>query len=360
MKTLLITISVIITAFLIVRIAANREPQENTLAVTAPTPDTTANPTKTLMPERSLKQKSALPVVNYYNQDNLTIEKPNDNYRYDNVQLYPIYASAKFLNHHKNIGPYLSLQEALAHHNISIMETGEQEGGEVNTLFIENTSPDTVIIMGGEVIRGGKQDRMIANDFMVLPHSGKIDIDVFCVEHNRWMAHDVDAAFTVATGVAPANVRQAAKTSDAQMQVWEEVEALYKSYPDVEVEEDTKALAPVLDSEDMKDYLEPYYDKLQNIVWPTHVVGIVAVMDGNVVGCDIFAQHQLFTKYYKSLLHSYCGKLHASSYEEPMPYAKVKSFFKTILHDETALEAKINEQGTQLKNGQYRIHAAVY
>ena len=148
-----------------------------------------------------------------YHSENLYIEPPSEKYRYASLQLYPIFASPFFLTHHQHLGPYLSLQEAMDQKKIVITElTGKEDQhtapsatqehdseldeAEVNRLFVENISSDTIIILGGEVVRGGKQDRMIAQDFMVLPHSGKLDIAVFCVEHGRWTgSEEVQTSF---------------------------------------------------------------------------------------------------------------------------------------------------------------------
>ncbi len=135
------------------------------------------------------------PPTGNYNQHHLSLENDND-LRCDNLQLYPVYASSAFIKYHKNLGPYLSLEEALAQEKILITEFSEAasqapdptgrnteqliiDGARVNTLFVENISADTIIILGGELIRGGKQDRMIAQDFMLPPHSGKVDVGVY-------------------------------------------------------------------------------------------------------------------------------------------------------------------------------------
>ena len=52
----------------------------------------------------------------------------------------------------------------------------------MNELAVENNSADTVFIQVGDIVRGGNQDRMITN-FILSPHSGKLPIDAFCVEH---------------------------------------------------------------------------------------------------------------------------------------------------------------------------------
>jgi hypothetical protein len=292
-----------------------------------------------------------------FTNEHLKINNADENYCHDNLQLYPIYASAAFLNYHKKLGPYLSLEMALAKNIILITELAGDDQAEVNKLFIENISADTIIILGGEVIRGGKQDRMIAQDFMLKPKSGALDIDVYCVEHNRWQAEDVKASFNITLGVAPVNVRQAVKEANSQEQVWEEVEELYDAY---QVEEETKALADALADEKLNKDIQPYLDKLMAIRWPTNVVGVIAVRGNEIVGCDVFAQHALFTRYYAALLKSYCGNVYNARHKGSLPYDAVNAYFATVFRSDTSLVTVVQENGTQLMLGKYRIHVAIY
>ena len=309
-----------------------------------------------------------------YHSENLYIERPSEKYRYGSLQLYPIIATPFFLNYHRQLGPYLSLQEALEQKKILVTELtgkvdqriapsarGEQDQtldeADVNTLFVENISSDTIIILGGEVVRGGKQDRMIAEDFMILPHSGKLDIEVYCVEHGRWAAADATADFEMAMDVAPHKVRRAAKAEAAQQEVWEKVADLNN---DLEVIAPTDALASGLANGKMKESIQPYKKQLEKIDWPENVVGVIAVMGNEIVGLDIFAQHQLFIKYYSSLLSSYCSDAYALRDNAIKPYSDVQSFLNTLISNEAAFDKHIRENGTQLEHHGYRIHGAVY
>jgi hypothetical protein len=233
----------------------------------------------------------------------------------------------------------------------------EPDAAEVNRLFVENISSDTIIILGGEVVRGGKQDRMIAQDFMVLPHSGKLDIAVFCVEHGRWTGSEEVSTFQIAMDVAPNKVRRAAKAAAPQEKVWEEVADLTKS---LDVSTPTEALASAVDDSKMEESRQPYKKQLEKIDWPESVVGVIAVMGKEIVGLDIFAQHQLFIKYYPSLLSSYCSDAYALRDSAVMPYAEVQSFLNTLISNEATFDKRIQEHGTQLENHGYRIHGAVY
>src|SRR5438309_860922 len=92
---------------------------------------------------------------------------------------------AVYLIHGEDVIPgksFLTLQEALENNKIVLHETGT-----VAQLTIENVSRDTeVFIQSGDIVKGGRQDRVIAYDLIVPPQSGRVPINSFCVEAGRW------------------------------------------------------------------------------------------------------------------------------------------------------------------------------
>ena len=93
------------------------------------------------------------------------------NYSFQNLRLYPIYAKQSFKSQFKNVGNYMPLQEAVQKKKIKITE--KPNGGSVNNLTIENISSDTIIIICGDLIKGGQQDRIVQKDLLLKPKSGK-------------------------------------------------------------------------------------------------------------------------------------------------------------------------------------------
>src|SRR6185436_2793758 len=87
----------------------------------------------------------------------------------------------------------------------------------------ENISKDTVMVLSGEVVQGGKQDRMIAQDFILYPKSGKKDVSVFCVEHGRWQPKDQGMEFKKYYTISSNEVRKAATVKKDQSEVWKKV-----------------------------------------------------------------------------------------------------------------------------------------
>src|SRR5437588_6310100 len=76
----------------------------------------------------------------------------------------------------------LTLQEALEQKKVVVHETGT-----VNQLSVENVSPDhEVFIQAGDIVKGGRQDRVLAYDLIVPARSGKVPLASFCGEAGRW------------------------------------------------------------------------------------------------------------------------------------------------------------------------------
>ena len=96
---------------------------------------------------------------------------------------------------HKNLSVYLirgegkgesmkvcTLAEAMEAKTVVVKETGT-----VNQLTIENKSKDTyVFIHSGDIVKGGKQDRTLANSIVIPPNTKPVAVQSFCVEQSRW------------------------------------------------------------------------------------------------------------------------------------------------------------------------------
>lgn len=76
----------------------------------------------------------------------------------------------------------ITLQEAMEMKVFIVHETED-----VNELVVENISPDhDVFIQAGDIVKGGKQDRVLAISVIIPRNSGKVSIEAFCVESDRW------------------------------------------------------------------------------------------------------------------------------------------------------------------------------
>jgi hypothetical protein len=85
----------------------------------------------------------------------------------------------------------------------SVLVREIDKGGRVGQLCVENTLDRPVLILGGQELRGAKQDRIVNVDVLVPPKS-VVPIPVSCVEQGRWRA--VGDVFEPAA-MAPSHLR---------------------------------------------------------------------------------------------------------------------------------------------------------
>jgi hypothetical protein len=196
---------------------------------------------------------------------------------------------------------YLTLDEAFDQKLVRVRELDNES---VNQLSLENLSDRPLFVMSGEVILGGKQDRIIGKD-RIIPSKVALQVDVFCVEHGRWSEEGGDnREFRSAKVLAHTTLRLKANYDD-QGQVWNEVESK-NGKRNTENGTDTYR-AVTTDGKVAKDVApyEQFFAPALAKLPADRLVGFVVVMNGQLVGVESFASPKLFAKLRGKLLHSY-------------------------------------------------------
>ena len=292
-----------------------------------------------------------------YNKTNLTLEPATSQtkYRYENLQLYPIRANAAFVSSNKGVGKFETLKNALDKKKVIVTESKDEE---VNNLFIENVSKDTVMILAGEVVQGGKQDRMVGQDVILYPKSGKKDLSVFCVEHGRWQPKESGKEFKNYYSISSNEVRKAGTVKKDQSEVWSKVAETTAKH---KANTATGTLTALKESGDYTKELKKYTDYFEKlIVNENDVIGVMAVTGNTVLGCDMFATHELLTKHYHNLINSYATEAITTGKTVQLPYEKAYQYLDTIIDDERRQEVEVPKKGTLLKDGKKKIHISTF
>lgn len=208
---------------------------------------------------------------------------------------------------------------------VKIHET--DSGGSVNTLIVANNSDDPLFLMAGEVIIGGKQDRIIGKDAIVPPKS-KESVPVYCVEHGRWSGRK--ASFETTKALAHTKLRMKAKYAD-QGKVWGEVSAKNSMRGTENATDTYRQIAKGKGvSTSIAGYEKHFAKALAKDPANKEMVGFVVVLDGKVMAIETFHDAKLFHKLKDKLLRSYYVEAvdHPVSKQPPsLPEPKaVKSF----------------------------------
>jgi hypothetical protein len=205
---------------------------------------------------------------------------------------------------------FLTLPEALEQKTFVIHETQS-----VNQLTMENLSDQEVVILSGDILKGGQQDRIAQHDLVVPPHSGKLPLAAFCVEHTagRWMRplQGADQKFAASPGCVATNaLRLANRRAMSQGEVWKDVAKAQSQLNarlkvEVRAKESDSSLALSLGAKEVQQAAEPYVGELLGITrGKSDVIGYAFAINGKVLSADVYGSAALFQKVWPRLLRA--------------------------------------------------------
>jgi len=256
---------------------------------------------------------------------------------YENISVFPVVSS-----YSQDTSPFLTLEEGLATGEVTVAEQGAQvmqrsrdgrpvylpqptTGASVNQLVLINRSKRPLLLLAGELVSGGKQDRVIGKDRIVPVGAPPLPLDVFCVEHGRWTG---SSQFAAARTIVHPSVRESAAVDQAQTKVWDSVRNGTNSKapaaaPRPQISSDnlqaaiagngrTEAYEKIYVSQAVGVSIDGFVEEVQrrfaqatSALKNERVVGVVVAYGGEVAWSDIFASGDLFEHYWRKLLRSY-------------------------------------------------------
>ena len=275
--------------------------------------------------------------------------------RNGSLTVFPVVTSKSYAT-----SEFLTLDEGLRSGEVVVTEYGnvrglvrnrvapaaQRDSAEVNRLVLVNNSKRPLLLLAGEIVAGGKQDRVIGMDRIVPSESDPIDLSVFCVEPGRWVASSdrfgsSGATYGVAGGrsagttasaksagtlMAQPSVRAKAMGDKDQSQVWAEVRKQQQSMtaevaqasptaPMAQALRSTSSYAVVMENQDVKQKvdevakpIERDYQSVIKQLRDRNAVGVVVAVNGRVIWSDVFASTELLEKYWPKLVRSYASE----------------------------------------------------
>ena len=236
----------------------------------------------------------------------------------------------------------------------AVMSSGG--GAQVNQLVLVNRGKKPLLLLAGEVVSGGKQDRIIGKDRIIPIGAQPLPLDVFCVEHSRWT--NGGSTFAAAKTMVHPTVREQAAVDQDQNKVWAAVRgdavgsgsgggvaggrvgattsagAAARAQAQSEMSSNLEVTAPRISPEQLSSVMasaaptqgyrsiyqsaavgpsvenfalevERRFNRATSGLKGEHVVGVIIAFGGEVAWSDIFASSQLFDAYWPKLLRSY-------------------------------------------------------
>lgn len=260
----------------------------------------------------------------------------------DNLTIFPVVAAPGATH---DTSAFITLDEGLRSGEVVVTESGSQGlirgprpvpdrrgGADVNRLVLINNSKKPLILIAGEIVTGGKQDRVVGKDRIVPALSDPIDLSVFCVEPGRWTGRSsqFDAK---ATPMAQPSVRRQVMANRDQGQVWAEVRKAQDAFSaklggsagmrgdyvgDLPAEHrmpatssyagTVNAPAVAMQVDTVAQPIERSYQDLIRRLRAQNAVGVVVAVDGQIIWADVFANTDLLEKYWPKLARSYAAE----------------------------------------------------
>jgi ARG/rhodanese/phosphatase superfamily protein len=261
-----------------------------------------------------------------------------DPVKHENISIFPVVSTSA-----QDTSLFLTLDEGLSSGEVLVSEQGaaglartrdgrpavipdyNRTSASVNQLVLVNRGKRPLLLLAGELVSGGKQDRIIAKDRIVAPGSDPLPLDVFCVEHGRWSS---GSQFKDAKTIVHPSVREQAAVKQDQNDVWSAVVGGSTAQVDaaapearlsaravteaVTVEAPTQSYKNIYEKGRVGGSVDEFVEQVQKRfaratsgLKGEHVVGVVIAYGGEVAWSDIFASADLFDHYWSKLLRSY-------------------------------------------------------
>lgn len=307
--------------------------------------------------------------------------KPEGNWRlldpvaYENITIFPVVSSTG-----QDTSPFLTLDEGLSSGEVIVSEQGAaglartrdgrpvtvpqyNDGANVNQLVLINRSKRPLLLLAGELVSGGKQDRIIGKDRIVPVGSDPLPLDVFCVEHGRWTG--ASSQFGASKTIVHPSVREQAAVAQNQNEVWDAVRSgtLSKTRPaegtagqpaappppparlsseaigaTIATAAPTQAYVKIYEVGRVGASVDSFVEELQRRfnratlgLKGERVVGVVVAYGGDVAWSDIFASGELFEHYWGKLLRSYAVEaLARPTYRETAAITDAREFLRNL------------------------------
>lgn len=246
----------------------------------------------------------------------------------------------------------MTLAEAINKKKVKVQEMQYEQGADVNWLQVTNQSNQSVLIQSGEIVEGGKQDRMVGETKFIPP--GITDyINVYCVEKRRW--EDKPKPFHH-RGVANSKVRKAMDVSSRQSEVWKEI--------DKEFEKENKKSETwkYLDLRDPKKtdtaYIKYFTSKYH--VDDSSIAGFIFITGNEIMSTEIFASPGLVELTFPNMLSSYVETAINYGASPNVPVPTLKKFMDKILKDEEEQRTYVTAHGKLHRSEGKVVHLIAY
>ncbi len=250
----------------------------------------------------------------------------------------------------------ISLNKALEQGIATISERGSASTENVHWLRINNKSDQSLFVASGQTFVGGRQDRMVTKDTILVPTGKDQYIQVMCIEEGRWSEKEKKLLFS---NYANMKLRHVLDKSKNQVLVWKEIFAQLDS---ADFNSPTFAYNALKQNKNYlqqeSEYLEYFKEKFKHS--DSSIIGFVCASGNKVIGTDIFAYKAMFYDELEPLLYGYINEVLMHGSLSMLTKAEIKEFMDKILTNETMQDEYCKKNGKIFRVKNEVIHVTAY
>lgn len=225
----------------------------------------------------------------------------------------------------------LTLDEGRARGALTIVERAQAS---VPELIAENHGKAYLLLLAGEILVGGKQNRVLREDLLLPPLSGPRNIAVYCVEQGRWNEGRKD--FESRASVVQPSVRSQVLRRAEQSRIWSGIATASR---DLQAPSATGSYQAIYDKPEVRTHLENTTRSLDAKAAPA-AVGAAVFVGPSLAGVDCFHAAGLFAREWPKLLRAYAldgYRAAAGAWDQAAARARVEGLLRAAARIEGGL-----------------------
>ncbi|HEX8332534.1 MAG TPA: DUF6569 family protein [Segetibacter sp.] len=248
----------------------------------------------------------------------------------------------------------ISLSDAMQKRMIKVKEIKYNGGSDLNLLEVVNTSKSPILVNSGELLSGGKQDRMVGETKLIPPGKEKHYLKVFCIEKGRW---DNKPRVFKHRGRASAELRKTMDISNRQAKIWKNIDS---SSASSNKKLETGAFLKLFNDSLRTDtgYINFFTRKYRQT--DSLFAGFVAVTGNQIISCELYTSTKLSNSSFREMLNTFVFSAVTKGSRPLMTNDRVRDFLDKFLISEAIQKAYIPGHGKLHKYNNRLIHLTAY
>ena len=207
---------------------------------------------------------------------------------HENIAIIPLRTERNYID-------ILTLKKGL---ELGLVEVKECETSQVNTVIVKNRAVTPLILIDGEEIIGGDQNRIV-NSTILIDAGNMMQIPVSCSEKNRWA---FKSEFKQSEYMANYNTRRAKEYASRVSSSYQDV--IWSSIDCLEAENDYASPTSAMEEsyENIKAAQNEIIKEFRIVDGQT---GVLVMVDGEIKGFELFLNSEIYRDFHEKIIKSY-------------------------------------------------------